>query len=203
LTVVVKPRSEPGFHTAARISQPPSNTLLRELLMLERCDFSPNPKAAEFGAFGVCQVRYGKTANGSPPRRRGVLTVMDWSVEVIAEWVEEVLPAWRPDSVGLWPSERHLRVSEDRLNAAFAQAAADAGLPRGLSPHCLRHSYVSHLIEDGFDALFVQQQVGHRHSSTTAIYTAVSSDYRTRMLRAALDKMIPGSHDGVGEAGSQ
>ncbi len=162
----------------------------RELLMLERCDFGPNPKASEFGAFGVCHVRFGKAANGSPPRRRGVLTVMDWSVEVIAEWVDEVLTDWRVDSSGLWPSERHGRVSEDRLNAAFAASAADAGLPAGLSPHCLRHSYVSHLIEDGYDPLFVQQQVGHRHSSTTALYTSVSSDYRTRVLRAALDKMI-------------
>ncbi|MGA2806293.1 MAG: site-specific integrase [Acidimicrobiales bacterium] len=165
----------------------------RELLMLERCDFGPNPKASEFGAFGVCHVRFGKAANGSPPRRRGVLTVMDWSVEVIAEWVDEVLTDWRADSSGLWPSERHGRVSEDRLNAAFAASAAAAGLPAGLSPHCLRHSYVSHLIEDGYDPLFVQQQVGHRHSSTTALYTSVSSDYRTRVLRAALDKMIGGT----------
>jgi integrase len=114
----------------------------RELLMLERCDFAPNPKAVEFGSFGVCQVRFGKASNGSPPRRRGVLTVMDWSVEVISEWVEEILPVWPPDSAGLWPSERHPRVSEDRLNAAFAACAADAGLPAGLSPHALRHSYV-------------------------------------------------------------
>jgi site-specific recombinase XerD len=162
----------------------------RELLMLEHCDFGPNPKAAEFGSFGVCHVRFGKAANGSPPRRRGVLTVMDWSAEVIAEWVDEVLAGWRPESSGLWPSERDGRVSEDRLNSAFAASAADAGLPSGLSPHCLRHSYVSHLIEDGYDPLFVQQQVGHRHSSTTALYTSVSSDYRTRVLRAALDKMI-------------
>jgi hypothetical protein len=32
--------------------------------------------------------------------------------------------------------------------------------------------------------------IQHRHSSTTALYTSVSSDYRTRVLRAALDKMI-------------
>ncbi|HAM00763.1 MAG TPA: integrase [Acidimicrobiaceae bacterium] len=165
----------------------------RELLMLERADFGPNPRAPEFGAFGLCQVRFGKAANGSPPRRRGVLTVMAWSAEVMAEWVDEVLPFWRPDCSGLWPSERHDRVSEDRLNAAFQAAAADAGLPGGLSPHCLRHSYVSHLIEDGYDPLFVQQQVGHRHSSTTSLYTAVSSDYRTRVLRAALDKIMTAS----------
>ncbi|HLN70313.1 MAG TPA: tyrosine-type recombinase/integrase, partial [Streptosporangiaceae bacterium] len=46
-----------------------------------------------------------------------------------------------------------------------------AGLPAELSVHCLRHSYVSHLIEDGVDPLFVQQQVGHAWASTTATYT--------------------------------
>lgn len=57
-----------------------------------------------------------------------------------------------------------------------------------LHPHCLRHSYVTHLIEDGFDPLFVQQQVGHRWGSTTALYTGVSGDYRNRVLRHALDE---------------
>jgi len=163
----------------------------RELLMLEDHDFGANPQAPEFGRFGVCQVRWGKAAKGSEPRRRGVLTVMGWSVEVIGEWVDDVWPHARDAGQrSLWPSERGPRVSEDRVNAAFAAAAADAGLPSGLSPHCLRHSYVTHLIEDGFDALFVQQQVGHEHASTTAIYTSVSSDYRTRTLRAALDRAI-------------
>ena len=174
----------------------------RELLMLERADFGPNPKAPEFGPFGVCHVRFGKASKGSPPRRRGVLTVMGWSTEVIAEWVDDVLPSWKEEGCGLWPSERHGRVSEDRLGRAFAAAAVGAGLPSGLSPHCLRHSYVTHLIEDGYDPLFVQQQVGHRYSSTTGLYTAVSSDYRTSVLRAALDAMIspvdvpPGSEGG-------
>lgn len=48
----------------------------------------------------------------------------------------------------------------------------------------------SHLVEDGFDALFVQQQVGHEHAWTTSLYTCVSSDYRTAMLRQALDKTL-------------
>ena len=34
-----------------------------------RSDFAPNPKAAEFGDYGVCQVRFGKAAKGGPPRR--------------------------------------------------------------------------------------------------------------------------------------
>jgi integrase len=51
-------------------------------------------------------------------------------------------------------------------------------------------SYVTHLIEDGWDPRFVQEQVGHDHASTTSIYTCVSSDYRTRTLRRALDDMV-------------
>ncbi len=181
----------PAFRDAVMLKTAYAFGLRRhELVMLERCDFTRNPKAAEFGSFGVCHVRFAKASNGSAPRRRGVLCVMDWAAEVLDEWVGEILPAWRPDASTLWPSERGERVSEHRVQVAFAVAAADAGLPAGLSPHCLRHSYVTHLIEDGFDALFVQQQVGHMHSATTALYTAVSSDYRTRVLRAALDAMV-------------
>jgi site-specific recombinase XerD len=163
----------------------------RELIRLDVHDFGRNPKAAEFGEFGVCQVRFGKASAGSAPKRRGVLTVMPWSVEVIEQWVTEVWPHCRhDDSVALWPSERRERITENRFGVAFSRLIERAGLDPALSPHCLRHSYVTHLIEDGFDGLFVQQQVGHEHASTTSIYTSVSSDYKTRVLRDALDRVI-------------
>ena len=57
----------------------------------------------------------------------------------------------------------------------------------GLDFHSLRRSYVTHLLEDGWDPLFVQHQVGHEYASTTALYSCVSSDFRTRTLRRALD----------------
>ncbi|MFE2043793.1 tyrosine-type recombinase/integrase [Streptomyces sp. NPDC059477] len=60
-----------------------------------------------------------------------------------------------------------------------------AGLP--LLPKVLR---VTHLIEDGWDPRFVQEQVGHEHASTTSIYTCVSSDFRTRTLRRHLDATV-------------
>jgi hypothetical protein len=49
-------------------------------------------------------------------------------------------------------------------------------------------THVSHLIEDGADPLFVQQQAGHSWASTTAVYTTVGQDARNRMLRSALDR---------------
>ena len=64
-----------------------------------------------------------------------------------------------------------------------------------------RRTYVTHLIEDGWDPRFVQEQVGHEHASTTSIYTCVSSDFRTRTLRRHLDATIAAalaSQDGSG-----
>jgi integrase/recombinase XerC len=45
------------------------------------------------------------------------------------------------------------------------------GLPAALVVHSLRHSYVSHLTEDGVDCRFIQVNVGHESDSSTAIYT--------------------------------
>jgi integrase/recombinase XerC len=150
-----------------------------------------NPKATEFGDFGVCYVRFGKGSHGSGPKRRSVLTVMPWSVDVLTEWVSEVWPYCRHEnSAALWPSERSERMSETRFNAVFVKLRERIGLPEELGPHCLRHSYITHLIEDGFDPLFVQQQIGHEYGSTLSVYTSVSSDYKTTVLRAALDKVI-------------
>jgi site-specific recombinase XerC len=93
-------------------------------------------------------------------------------------------------SAALWPSERGQRVGVSALNKRFAASRDALGLAAGLDFHSLRRSYVTHLIEDGWDPLFVQHQVGHEHASTTALYTCVSSDFRTRTLRRALDATI-------------
>jgi integrase/recombinase XerC len=160
----------------------------REAAMLDLCDFTRNASAPEFGRFGVCNVRYGKAVRGGQPRRRAVLSVFDWTSMVLAEYVEEVLPLFGvAGNVMLWPTERHSRISSTYIDIRFAEYRDALGLDPLLHPHCLRHSYITHLIEDGFDPLFVQQQVGHAWASTTALYTGVSTDYRNRMLRRSLD----------------
>lgn len=169
----------------------------REAAMLDVVDFSANPAAPELGRLGVCHVRYGKATRGSPPKRRAVATVMPWAAEVLEQYLEEVRPLYPATAgVALWPTERGGRISPRHLDDRFAAYRSAAGLPAELTPHCLRHSYVSHLIEDGVDPLFVQQQVGHSWASTTATYTSVGSDFKNRMLRAALDRAFGRSSPG-------
>ena len=92
-------------------------------------------------------------------------------------------------------------MSLEKISARFADYRDALGLPAELSLHCLRHSHVTHLIEDGYDPLFVQQQVGHCYASTTALYTSVSSDFRNRTLRAALDRSIYAALGGAATCG--
>ena len=164
----------------------------REVAMLDLEDFSANPHASQFGQFGVCYVRWGKASKGGAPRRRSVLTVFPWSVDVLTEWVHSYrgLFPTAPRGSAMWPSERAGRVMVGTLGDRFSEYREACGLPTEIGLHCLRHSYVTHLIEDGYDPLFVQQQVGHSYASTTAIYTSVSSDFRARTLRRMLESTV-------------
>jgi integrase/recombinase XerD len=162
-----------------------------EVRHLQTVDFERNPHAPEFGRYGVVHVRWGKANSGSAPKRRSVLTVFGWAPQVLAQWIAEGLRRLDPDGGSdLFPSERGTLVSEAALSARFRRYRDDLGLAAGLDLHSLRRSYVTHLLESGMDAMFVQHQAGHEHASTTAIYNCVSSDYRTTTLRAALDSTI-------------
>lgn len=163
----------------------------REAAMLDVSDFAVNPAAPQLGRLGVVHVRYGKAMRGGPPRRRAVATVMPWAAEALAQYLEEVRPRYGCDHhPAVWLTERGGRISPRQIDDRFAQFRRLAGLPDELSVHTLRHSYVSHLIEDGVDPLFVQQQVGHSWASTTAVYTTVGTDARNRMLKAALARVF-------------
>jgi site-specific recombinase XerD len=75
---------------------------------------------------------------------------------------------------------RGLRYKLDRLRVA-------AGLPEGVSPHTLRHSFATHLLDGGADLRVVQELLGHENLATTQVYTHVSP----ARLRAAYTASHP------------
>jgi site-specific recombinase XerD len=158
-----------------------------ETAKLDLSDWGRNPAAPEFGRFGMLHVRYGKATRGSPPRRRNVLSLMGWAVEAVADYVENIRPLFGcANQPALWVTERGGRIKPAEINARFVAYRDALGLPTALTPHSLRHSYVTHLTEQGVDRRFIQEQAGHRCDTSTAIYTHVSSDFMNTALRKAL-----------------
>jgi site-specific recombinase XerD len=162
-----------------------------EASKLDVTDFYRSPEAPELGRFGKLHVRWGKASRGSPPKRRTVPSLMPWAVEAVEDYVLNIRPRFGfPDVPALWVTERGNRLQPREIESRFAEYRDALGLPGELVPHCERHSFITHLIEDGVDAKFVQEIAGHRFASTTAIYTAVDGDFMNKMMSKALDKAL-------------
>lgn len=167
----------------------------REAVMLDLTDLRHNPSVPKWGPYGALHVRWAKGVRGGGPRRRTVLLVpeFDWWIDGMKQWVDEARQRFAPeDAEAIWVTERRKRLTLNYLDDRFAALRDEAGLSNKLTLHCLRHSYVTHLIEFGYAERFVQEQVGHDTASSTAIYASVSSDFKNRVLAKALKQLIHG-----------
>jgi integrase/recombinase XerD len=77
------------------------------------------------------------------------------------------------------------------LERTCAIAATAAGIQRRVTPHALRHSYATRLIENGVDIRVVQILLGHASITSTAIYTHLTTPTRTS-LHGLLDRLMTG-----------
>lgn len=73
----------------------------------------------------------------------------------------------------LFLSNRGEKLSRDRVLQIIKERARAAGLPENVYPHILRHSFATHLLENGADLRVIQDMLGHASLSTTQIYTHV------------------------------
>lgn len=107
---------------------------------------------------------------------------------VLSPWVLDELRAyWRachPPGPWLFPAVRDAQrpLSDGTAQKIFMTALQRAGLPNRGGIHCLRHSFATHLLEDGVDVLTLKKLLGHAHFVTTAGYLHVTAERLTQVI---------------------
>lgn len=96
----------------------------------------------------------------------------------------------RPESPWLFPGQTAAgHASVDTARRVFHLAAAAAGITKAVSPHVLRHSFATHLVESGTDITVVKALLGHRDLSTTEVYTHLGVEHLGR-ITSPLDRLF-------------
>jgi integrase/recombinase XerD len=109
-----------------------------------------------------------------------------YAVEAVSAYLVRGRPALAAKGRGgpaLFLNQRGNRLSRQSAWAVIQRAADRAGLSEHVSPHTLRHSFATHLLDGGADVRVVQELLGHASVTTTQIYTMVST-HRLREVYA-------------------
>ena len=105
-------------------------------------------------------------------------------LELLRDWWRIARP-----QVWLFPGQNPVNpLTARQFNRAVHAAAHRAGIAKRVTPHTLRHSFATHLLEQNIDIRVIQVLLGHAKLDTTALYTRVAAN-TIRMVMSPLDRL--------------
>ncbi len=112
------------------------------------------------------------------------------ALDLLREWWSQTMRGTRPTGL-LFPCAKdpHQPIHHSTVQRALKLAVRSAGITKRVSPRTLRHSFATHLMEQGMNLRVIQVLLGHAHTRTTEIYTHVSPAH----ARSPLDTPPPKS----------
>ena len=185
----------------ALLAAPDTSTVegLRDAALLELL-YGTGARVSEVCALDVDDIRpvlddpdLGLRLIGKGDKER-IVPLGSYAAKAVDAWLIRGRPAWAEISNGehaLLLNTRGRRLSRQSAWAVIRRAGEAAGLDvEHLSPHSLRHSYATHLLDGGADVRVVQELLGHSSVTTTQIYTLVTADHLREVYRSSHPRAV-------------
>lgn len=183
------------------LASPDTSTVegLRDAALLELL-YGTGARVSEVCALDVDDIRrvlddpdLGLRLIGKGDKER-IVPLGSYAAKAVDAWLIRGRPAWAEIGNGehaLLLNTRGRRLSRQSAWAVIRRAGEAAGLDvEHLSPHSLRHSYATHLLDGGADVRVVQELLGHSSVTTTQIYTLVTADHLREVYRSSHPRAV-------------
>ena len=183
------------------LAAPDTSTVegLRDAALLELL-YGTGARVSEVCALDVDDIRpvlddpdLGLRLIGKGDKER-IVPLGSYAAKAVDAWLIRGRPAWAEIGNGehaLLLNTRGRRLSRQSASAVIPRAGEAAGLDvEHLSPHSLRHSYATHLLDGGADVRVVQELLGHSSVTTTQIYTLVTADHLREVYRSSHPRAV-------------
>jgi len=102
---------------------------------------------------------------------------------------KEYYKKYKPSKWLFEGARKDMHISTRTVQAIFKNACEKARIKKGVSVHLVRHSFATHLLEEGIDLKYIQEILGHKSGKTTGIYTHVSKAGIAR-IKSPLDTIL-------------
>ncbi|MDR2429023.1 MAG: tyrosine recombinase [Candidatus Margulisbacteria bacterium] len=116
-----------------------------------------------------------------------IVLISPRAARVLRDYLQKIRPALAKNNSNkesaLFLNLRGGRLTQRSIERNLAHYARLAGLPKTVTPHTLRHSFATHLLEGGADLRVVQELLGHSSLSTTQVYTHITKDRLEKVMR--------------------
>ncbi|MFH1361813.1 MAG: site-specific tyrosine recombinase XerD [bacterium] len=183
------PKSLSISETIKLISSPKEKTFftLRDLAMMELL-YATGMRASEAVNLNLSDINMSVSfvkclGKGSKER---IVPINKMTLRLVKEYLEKGRPEFpQKDKQALFLDKNGQRLSRQGLWLTIKKYVKLTGVKGKTSPHTLRHSFATHLLEKGADLRSVQEMLGHADISTTQIYTSVSRERLKRMYNKA------------------
>lgn len=168
-----------------RILQAPENLKHRVILNIT---YSAGLRVSEVCALKVEDIHFERRLiliNHGKGAKDRMSLLSDHMASLLKDYILQYSP-------GTWLFEGQYAgspITDRTIQHVFESALKKAGIQRKLGIHSLRHSFATHLLENGTDIRYIQELLGHQSTKTTEIYTHVSSKAMMRITNP-LDQLI-------------